>query len=560
MAAAAATTSSFAVADFLAKTAGIDVALVRFALALFGSVALSIPNRSLPSANWRHAYALVTGVALLWFAFGRGGWVHPFVVSTLVYLILRFTRRVRALDGWRHWVAAMAALGYLTWRHYNRDLSNVHAASIDDIATQMVLAVKLYTLAYNLHDGTGSGKALIDKKIAEAETALERAAVDNDQEGIKKANSVLRIFRDRKERAIPGMPSILAYYGFVFNFPTILVGPSFEITEYLRSQSNWTSSNFPAYSRVLPAVITLISGVFLMAVNVVGLPLVPVSGIYTLSQDTKKYPLWWHFGYTFISLTLVRIGYYAVWKIAEAASILGGFGYKGPTGVDGKAEIRAANAGRSLLAKLQAQISAWEGASNADFFKVELSTGLSNSARYWNKFTQSWLERYIFLRAPRTLGLNRWLTFFGSAFWHGVLPTYYMGFLSLPLMQESSKKVYSTLRPRLMKADGKTPLFSKANPIYWLYAVFRGAVSLAALTFALTPFNLFEVDKSLAVWRRWYFAGLWIPVLLFASCFIVDKVKPIGGRRGGRGGKKDVGSSAAAAAALSERSNENKED
>ncbi len=36
--------------------------------------------------------------------------------------------------------------------------------------------------------------------------------------------------------------------------------------------------------------------------------------------------------------------------------------------------------------------------------------------------TQSWLERYIFKRAPRAYNMN--LTYFISAFWHGFYPGY----------------------------------------------------------------------------------------------------------------------------------------
>jgi hypothetical protein len=38
--------------------------------------------------------------------------------------------------------------------------------------------------------------------------------------------------------------------------------------------------------------------------------------------------------------------------------------------------------------------------------------------------TQSWLERYIFKRAPRAYNMN--LTYFISAFWHGFYPGYVM--------------------------------------------------------------------------------------------------------------------------------------
>lgn len=122
--------------------------------------------------------------------------------------------------------------------------------------------------------------------------------------------------------------------------------------------------------------------------------------------------------------------YYGTWKLAEAATILAGFGYR-PQGPAGEAAKNLSDAGNGTPAEplvVPSPASAlsrrqdfcepdWEGTANVYPLKVEASQTTQHVLKYWNMHTQSWLERYIFKRAPRSY--NRWLTFFASAFWHG---------------------------------------------------------------------------------------------------------------------------------------------
>lgn len=77
----------------------------------------------------------------------------------------------------------------------------------------MVMTVKLYTLAYNIYDGAGPGKRAIDKVLDNP------AAKDSEK----------RIMSERRDRAVPTLPSPLVYFGYAFNFTTALAGPSFEV-------------------------------------------------------------------------------------------------------------------------------------------------------------------------------------------------------------------------------------------------------------------------------------------------------------------------------------------
>ena len=91
--------------------------------------------------------------------------------------------------------------------------SEVSATSIDELALLMVMTVKLYTLSYNIYDGSGSGKRTIDHVLGNA------AAKESEK----------RIMSERKARAVPGLPPPLVFFGYLFNFTTVLAGPAFEV-------------------------------------------------------------------------------------------------------------------------------------------------------------------------------------------------------------------------------------------------------------------------------------------------------------------------------------------
>jgi hypothetical protein len=456
---------------------------------------------------------------LLQFVFGAH-WLHPLLSSLACYAMLALTQRVRALDRWRHWLCAVFSLAYLTWRHATR--GDVDASSIDDLVVQMVLTVKLYTLAYNLYDGTG-GRPGIDAKIAEGRAALAAAAGDAALE--KKARSALRVYEDRRARSISALPSLLEYAGYVFNFTTVLVGPSFEITEYLRSQQDWAgSAGTPAVSRFPAACVKLAQGLGFMAANVVLAPLFPVERVYTNATDPEVSFLW-SVLYGHCAFTVLRGGYYFCWKVAEAAAIVAGFGFQPPGSSSGKRADSALSTAPAVKHGFWTSVEAWSGVANMDVGRCELPRGLSDIMRHWNTHTQSWLERYIFLRAPRAYGLNRWITFFASAFWHGLFIGYYLGFVSVPLLQLASQKLYAVFRPLLTARDGARRV-PQSSLLYKGYAVLRGVVTCLSLNYCLSAFNLYTLQKSLAVWRGWYYYGHALPVALYLLSTLVGVLAP----------------------------------
>jgi len=510
-------------------------------VALFGSVVLALPNRALPTTTARHAYLAASGLVLLRFLLGGDKIWYPLAITGGCYMLLWLVITVPALKRteWWPWAVAGTAMGYLLWLH----VGHVSTSSIDESAIQMVLTVKLFTLAFNLYDGT-TGAAEIAARIAAAEAAAASAAKRHDASAQVKAAATLTVFGDRRDRAITSLPSLLEYLGYCLNVTTVLVGPSFEFGVYAREQRQWGNGNSPPPVSRLPAVlVTLLQGVFFMSLNALLQPMVPIEGVFDLAAKPGA-SFWRLLLFLHVSYLARRMGYYAVWKVAEAAAVTAGFGHQQAIGCadagagkhktarascssrSGKrathAGVAASESNTTCLQRTRASVTAWSGAANINPLACELPGSPSDVMRNWNTHVQSWLQRYIYLRAPRAFGLNRLTAFFASALWHGIAIGYFAGFLSLPIMQAAWSEVaglWACWQPptwaagpglvgRMMRAGGSV-----------LQRAMRAGVTLLLLDYCLSAFTMLELGKTLVVWRGlWFFGHVGAAIVLASGC------------------------------------------
>lgn len=118
-----------------------------------------------------------------------------------------------------------------------------------------------------------------------------------------------------------------------------------------------------------------------------------------------------------------RMKYYFIWKTAEGACILAGFGFEGFDA-----------AGRVI---------GWRGVENVDIVGIETAWSVQLLTRAWNKKTQHWLEMYTYQRTGRNVSA----TYFVSALWHGLYPGFYAFFLSVPALTEVERLAKQKLNP-----------------------------------------------------------------------------------------------------------------
>jgi hypothetical protein len=156
--------------------------------------------------------------------------------------------------------------------------------------------------------------------------------------------------------------------------------------------------------------------------------------------------------------------------------------------------------------------------------------------KLWNIHTQSWLARYVNMRAPRSV--SRYLTYATSAFWHGAwgsaaesvamsfvserarvqfglccagfFPGYYTAFFSVAFQQEAIQRV-------LGSGAGRSNQSMLARFGMWM-------ITLGCLDYSLSAFCLLDFARGIAVWRSFYFVGHVVPVLaILYSLFVGGK-------------------------------------
>ncbi|XP_051750329.1 ghrelin O-acyltransferase [Ctenopharyngodon idella] len=131
---------------------------------------------------------------------------------------------------------------------------------------------------------------------------------------------------------------------------------------------------------------------------------------------------------------LLKMNYYAHWKISECVNSAAGIGLHG-YGHSGKTSC--------------------DGLSDGSPWVTEASSRPSVFARQWNRTTAAWLRRMVFKRSNKS---PLFMTFGFSAWWHGLHPGQILGFLIWAFTVQGDYKLHHFLHPKL------TSLWRK-----WLY-------------------------------------------------------------------------------------------
>ena len=122
----------------------------------------------------------------------------------------------------------------------------------------------------------------------------------------------------------------------------------------------WKSSLFSSTKCLLIGIICLVG-------HVIGIQIFPVANIYN-REFIAKHNFVKRWGYAWAALTAERLKYFFAWKVAEGASILSGFGFRGYAGVDGSGGAD------------------WSGVENVNIWKLETATSIQVFKIYFSIF------------------------------------------------------------------------------------------------------------------------------------------------------------------------------
>lgn len=440
--------------DGLSEAIGFDKETLSYVLGMFACYPLGLIMLMLPFGKLRHLFSFILGTFLLQFTIGKQ-WVHHLITSLIVYVMLLILPPKVSKTA-----VPVFTMIYMTFGHLHRQYINYLGWDLDFTGCQMVLTMKLYSIAYNIYDGhlLATGKA-------------DRAA--------KKCADV----------SIEKVPGIIEYLGYTFNFSTILAGPAFEYRIYANAcDGTILLGGKGKPSNLIPTLRPFVTSLICMAVFVVGNGMYPLldptdpqnNTPAVLTEEFLARPWLHRAAYTWICVFFIRTKYYFGWKNAEGACNIWFAGFEG---YDENGEEKG-----------------WENSNNMDIVKYETATNAKDFSAAWNKKTANWLGRYVYFRTGGSLVS----TYSMSAFWHGFYPGYYLFFLSMP---------FATMCERLGKKK-LTPRFD--NGLMWAFLCWA-STSLMINLYLITPFLLLAFDWSFAYWKSHYFLGH----IVIASFYIV---------------------------------------
>ncbi|RIA85160.1 MBOAT, membrane-bound O-acyltransferase family-domain-containing protein [Glomus cerebriforme] len=477
--------------DFFSKlstlTGGAAVDHLKMVFTLLASYPLALVYKRLPphNPNIKHLFSIAIAIIVLFGVFDLADAFYTMLISSLIsYAIIYHVKGI-----WGPILVFLYALGHLSINHIYRQINRISYDRYDPTGPQMVLVIKLTSFAFNVFDGRRPSKELTPYQ---------------------------------KSKAIPSMPSILEYLGYLFFFGGFMAGPAFEFMDYrqftnmemfrvdndsiepdqnnmhlkqlklvneyynknipLKGNNNNTSRSFKYYvpNGSIPALSKLGFGIFFIICTMIFGNNYPVN--WTLSEEFKAISLFDKLIYIQIASFCARFKYYIVWSIAEGACILSGLGFNG---YDEHGNAK------------------WNRVTNVDIVAYETADNIKTLLDSWNMNTNKWLKNYVYLRVTppgkKPNFFSTFATFGTSAIWHGFYPGYYLTFISGAFVQSIHRTLRRNIRPIFL-----TPKFSSLKPLYnflgWL-------LTQTVIHYIVIPFNILSFRNSLYVWKLLYFCG-----------------------------------------------------
>eukprot|EP01113_Clastostelium_recurvatum_P026253 TRINITY_DN3152_c0_g2_i3.p1 TRINITY_DN3152_c0_g2~~TRINITY_DN3152_c0_g2_i3.p1 ORF type:complete len:490 (-),score=107.59 TRINITY_DN3152_c0_g2_i3:21-1490(-) len=449
---------------------------LRTVLCLLLAYPLAFLLKYINNQHVKHVYGIVFGLVFCTWCLGEWAWVHSFISSTIVYIMLR----VLPIQ-YSYKVVFVFVMSYISGSHIYRMYTDYMGWTLDYTGSQMVVTLKLISLAFNYYDGH--------------------------------RKDTHRMTDEMKRRSIRVLPNLLEYYGFIYFFPTFLAGPPMEITDYLSymNRSMFGNSNRTIPSTLVPTLVTLSKALLMLPMvfisNTMFSPYFLISPAFQALPMTEK--IWRVHLHAFPA----RFKYYFAWYLTEGSCTACGLGYSG--------SVKSSTPGQPPIAKFDRYV-------NSHPTRIETASNMRDIINNWNMGVNDWLRNYVYLRVTppgsKPSALATLATYGTSAFWHGFYPGYYIFFLLSGLITEIAKDMRRKIRPLFLLPDGK----SGRQPFKMIYDVIGTLTTLWFSSIFGVSFIYLSAEATVGVlWREFYYLPPIIVVVVFVVVrFFVPTPRP----------------------------------
>jgi lysophospholipid acyltransferase len=415
-----------------------------------------------------HCLSIAISIGCLHFCLPRCEWLHSFVSSLAVYILLYVLPSKHA-----HIVVFLFLFVYMSASHIYRMSVDYMGWTMDFTGAQMILTLKLSALAMNLRDGRA-----------------EKSTLNSYQ----------------AEHAVPGgkLCSPLEFFGYVYFFPSFLAGPCIEFMDFRR----YVGGDTP----LPPTLWATLGGVARkFGVLALLLPTVALQGYFPVThmltaEWAAAHSLPVRLALVHVYMTVARCKYYFAWSLGDITFASCGYAYQERTVErDGKFVTETD----------------FDRAVNVAPLAIEFPEDVTSISRQWNRFTHLWLKHHVFFRLVKR-GQKPTLTptivtYLASAVWHGFYAGYSQCFVMLAFVTEANRDFCRfVVEPRRKRGTLVDRIICAAYSVLVIWLV----------SYAGALFTLLGFQRSLTFIGAVYGIGHIIPLLLFlyAKFFIRRKV------------------------------------
>lgn len=310
-------------------------------------------------------------------------------------------------------------------------------------------------------------------------------------------------------RLIKEKPSLLEIFSFVFFYPTALIGPSFEFSDFIKfirlekeyKQIRWASCNKEAF-------IQFIIGIICVTILITCDKSLNTAYCGTVEYENK--PMLYKYLFMVISMIVLRSKYYVGWKLSQASVIFCGLGYDVK-----EIKIETPNHDNNSfnhesIVDSDKFIPIFDKIDNCNLTKIELHLNPRGRINYWNRTVHLWLKYYLFLRLInvksklfRNKSMASLLTFMVSACWHGFYPVYFFFFFEYYMIEQISKFL-----------DEEYDLFNKIEKLPFILKLIYRIFLMSVMNYFGLCFTLLSLEENFIFSRAFYFVPF---VSLFGS-------------------------------------------
>jgi lysophospholipid acyltransferase len=309
-------------------------------------------------------------------------------------------------------------------------------------------------------------------------------------------------------------PTLLEIFSYIFYFPTSIIGPSFEFSDFINfiyKRNEYLQ--IPKMRCIKAAMKVLLTTIVCMISYLVFKN--KLDFFWVTSDEFAEKNLMYKFIYYMVSSALViRAKYYSGFKLMESSVIFCGLSYNKK-----KIELKESNSEKTK----EEYIDDFSKIESIRIYNFECEINPNEKVNYWNRTVHYWLKYQVFFRLinlehkffNKNFALASLIVFLISAVWHGFYPGYYLFFIQLYFIQQIAKML-----------EEKLDFFKKVKQSNLLVQIICNLISIFVIGSLGFAFCVLDVYKAIKFYKAFYFIpNLFVLLMYVYLKFFLRKKK-----------------------------------